>query len=164
GWRAILGILGTYLLIKGFHLEEPILSVLDEIKTSFTARRLTFFFYVVSIGVIAIALKSGYDMIQVTGATNLLDMSAAFVNGSAYLFFLAALVAITGKTITVFPRKDKILRYATFTSFLLALSLIGSEASKVILNPEQGLGGFLSAVIVGFVVVLLTLTSERVFT
>lgn len=163
GWRAILGIIGTYLLIKGFHLEGPIVSVFDEIKTSFTARRLTFFFYVVSLGTGAIAVKGGYDMIQVMGALNYLEMGAAFISGSVYLLFLAALIAIVGKTMTTLSNKGKILRYATFTSFLLALSLIGSEASKVILNPEMGLRGFITAIILGFVIVFLTLTSERAF-
>lgn len=164
GWRIILGFLGIYLLIKGFHLEDPIISVYDEIRTSFTARRVTFFFYMVSIAIAAIAVKGGYDMIQIVGVKNPLEVSAAFLRGSIYLFFLSFLVTIVGKSALAFPSKEKILRYATFTAFFLGFTVVSSEAGRVILNPEIGLGRFAVSILFGLIVVSVTLTLERKFT
>lgn len=164
GWRFTLGILGIYLLIKGFHLEGPIVSVFEEIRTSFTARRITFFFYIVSIAIAAIAVKSGYDAFQITAIEDLLEMSAAFLRGSIYLFFLSFLITIIGKSTLAFPDKKKILRYATFTAFFLGFTVVSSEAGKVILNPQVGLGRFAVSVVFGLVVISLTLTLERTLT
>ncbi|MFP4045977.1 MAG: DUF373 family protein [Candidatus Aenigmatarchaeota archaeon] len=163
GWRAILGVVGVYLMIKGIHAEEPFMNAVEELKTSFTARRLTFFFYVVSIAISIIGVKSGYDMVNITGATNLIQVSASFLQGSVYLLFIGALIAIVGKAISVFPNKSKMLRYATFTSFLLALTVVGYEATKVILSPAEGMQTFFLVVVFGFIVVSATLTIERVF-
>lgn len=164
GWRIILGLVGIYLLIKGFHIEGPINSAYEEIRTSFTARRLTFFFYVVSIAIAAIAFKSGYDTLQMVSTADLLEMSAAFLRGSIYLFFLSFLVSIIGKSTLAFPHKGKILRYATFIAFFLGFTVVSSEASRVILNPGAGLGRFSISIIFGLVIVSVTLTLERVLT
>lgn len=163
GWRIMLGTVGIYLLIRGFKMEKYIFNMYEEIKLSFTARRVSFFIYIVAIAITIIGTKSGYDSIQATASDSIIEMSAAFVQGAVYLLFLAALVAIVGKTVTAFPNRSKIFRYTTFTSFFLGLAVVGHESAKIILMPDIGLSRFLVAIIFGFIVVSFTLTLERKF-
>lgn len=163
GWRLTLGVLGAYLLIKGFHLEDPIVSAYEELQTSFTARRVTFFFYVVSLAITAIALNSGYNALQMEPTGDLIESSAAFLQGSIYLFFVAFLVSMVGRSILVFPERGKMLRHSTYTAFFLGFTVVASEASRVILNPEIGLARFGISIALGLVFVSATLTLEKVF-
>ncbi len=163
GWRLTLGILGAYLLMRGFHLEEPLKRVYDEIQTSFTARRVTFFFYVVSLAIAVISFNSGYNAIQVEATSDLIESSAAFLQGSVYLLFVAFLVSMLGKSVLAFPDKSKILRHSTYTAFFLGFTLVASEASRVILSPEGGLARFGFSIVIGLMFVSVTLTLEKIF-
>ncbi len=163
GWRITLGILGVYLLIRGFHLEEHLESVYNELQTSFTARRVTFFFYVVSLAIAAIAINSGYNSLQVEPTADIIESSAAFLQGSVYLFFVAFLVSMVGKSVIAFPDRSSILRHSTYTAFFLGFTLVASEASRVILTPESGLARFGISIIIGLVFISVTLTLEKIF-
>ncbi|MFP4116121.1 MAG: DUF373 family protein [Candidatus Aenigmatarchaeota archaeon] len=161
GWRITLGVLGTYLLVKGFHLEDPIRSAYEEVQTSFTARRVTFFFYVVSLAIAAIAINNGYTAMQMEPTPDLIESSAAFLRGSIYLFFLSFLVSIVGRSVHILPDKNKILRHCTYTAFFLGFTVVASEASRVILSPEAGMGRFAASIVFGLVIVSITLTLEK---
>ncbi len=163
GWRITLGVLGIYLLIRGFHLDEPVGKVYEEIQTSFTARRVTFFFYVVSIAIAAIAFNSGYNVVQSEPTADLIESSAAFLGGSIYLFFIAFLVSMVGRSILVFPDRSKIMRHSTYTAFFLGFTIVASEASRVILRPEMGLERFSISIALGLVFVSATLSLEKIF-
>ena len=163
GWRLTLGFLGAYLLVKGFHLEGPIKSAYNEVRTSFTARRVTFFFYVVSLAVGVIAINSGYNAMQMEPTVDMIESSAAFLRGSIYLLFLSVLVSIVGRTISLIPDRNKVLRQGTYTALSLGLAVVVSEASRVILVPEAGLGRFAAAILFGLVIISTTLTLEKIF-
>lgn len=163
GWRLTLGVLGAYLLIRGFHLEEPFRRVYNELQTSFTARRVTFFFYVVSLAIAVIALNSGYDAVQMEATSDLIETSAAFLQGSIYLFFVSFLVSMVGKSVLAFPNSEKVLRHSTYTAFFLGFTLVASEASRVILNPETGLARFGVSIAIGLGFISVTLTLEKIF-
>lgn len=166
GWRLILGGIGIYLLIKGFQLEEPLSAISDELRTSFTTKRLSFFFYVVSIVIALIGIKSGYDSIQIVGAGDLIESSAAFLNGyhslpPIYLFFLALIVSLLGKGISVYPNRKTLKKLLTVTFLSLSISIVGKEASYVILNPETGLLRLFMAIIFGLLLTSITLTFSK---
>ncbi len=163
GWRMTLGILGAYLLMRGFHLDEPLRRVYDEIQTSFTARRVTFFFYVVSLAISVIAFNSGYNAMGVEPTVDIIESSAAFIQGSVYLFFVAFLVSMMGKSVLAFPEKGKMLRHSTYTAFFLGFTLVAYEASNVILSPEGGFTRFGISIAIGLIFISATLTLEKIF-
>ncbi|MFP4117038.1 MAG: DUF373 family protein [Candidatus Aenigmatarchaeota archaeon] len=163
GWRITLGILGAYLLIRGFHLEEPLERIYNELQTSFTARRVTFFFYVVSLAIAAIAINSGYNSVQMEPTADIIESSAAFLQGSVYLFFTAFLVSMVGKSVIAFPDRSSILRHSTYIAFFLGFALVASEASRVILNPGSGLARFGISIATGLAFISVTLTLEKIF-
>jgi len=63
GGRIILGVLGVYLLIKGFKLEKYFTSVGDEFKTALSRRRFAFFTYIVALIFAGLASYRGYEAI-----------------------------------------------------------------------------------------------------
>ncbi|MFB6089253.1 MAG: DUF373 family protein [Candidatus Aenigmatarchaeota archaeon] len=168
GWRLILGGLGVYLLIKGFQLEGPIHSAADELKTSFTTRRLSFFFYVVSIVIVFIGIKGGYDSIQIVGANDLMESSAAFLNGyeslpPIYLLFLGFMTSFLGKGISSYPERKSLKKFGTLIFLGLAVTIVGKEASYVILNPGVGLMRLFMAIIFGLLLTSITLTISKYY-
>lgn len=164
GWRIILGGVGAYLLIKGFQLEGLINGVLDELKTSFSSKRISFFLYIVSLIISFISLKGGYDAIIIHRTTDLIESTAVFLNGSVYLLFLSVLVALGGKAVYYYPNKKGLMRCVILASLSLSIALVTFEASEVILSPGRGMLGLFGAVAFGFLLIVMALILERVLT
>lgn len=164
GWRAILGFLGLYLLIKGFKLEEIITGYINELRTSLTKRRTSFFFYIAAMAVSLIGVKYGYDVVQIIPVRDILEQAAAFMRGSIYIFFLSYLIAIIGKIISLEPKKKEIFKYVTLVALGFSLTLVTAEASNVILTPETGMTGLFAYIIFGFLLVIVSVMFERKMT
>ncbi len=164
GWRAILGFLGLYLLIKGFKLEDMIVKFLTDVRTTITKRRTSSFFYIVALFVALIGVKSGYDFIQTIAAKDILEFSAAFINGSIYILFLSSLILITGKIISLGPKTKEMFKYVTLVALGFSVTLVSSEASTIILNPEIGMFGLFAYIVFGFIIVLVSILFERKMT
>lgn len=160
GWRIILGLIGIYLLIKGFKLEEPVQRIIEEMKVSLTKKKTSFFFYIVAILVLFVGIKSGYDFIYSIAATGPLEQIPAFIKGSVYIFFLSSLIAVVGKIISVEERKQ-VFKYLTFISLSFSLSFVASETSSVVLAPELGMYRLFVSIIFGFFIVLVSILVER---
>jgi putative membrane protein len=163
GWRAILGFLGLYLLVKGFKLEEIIIKFLNDARTTFTKRRVSFFFYIVALAVALIGIKSGYDFVQTIAARDILELSAAFLKGAIYILFLSYLIAIVGKIISL-EKREEVFKYVTLVALGFGITLVSSEASRVILMPETGMFGLFAYIVFGFFIVLVAIVLERKMT
>ena len=160
GWRIILGLIGVYLLIKGFKFEEPIQRVLEEMQTSLTKRKASFFFYTAAILVFFVGFKTGYDFMYTIAAVDMLEKISAFIKGSVYIFFLASLIATSGKIISV-ESKKQIFKYITFIALSFSLSFVASETASIVLVPELGLFRLFVAIAFGFLIVLASILLER---
>ncbi|UCG94970.1 MAG: DUF373 family protein [archaeon] len=163
GWRAILGFLGLYLLVKGFKLEEVIIKFLNDARTTFTKRRVSFFFYIVALAVALIGIKSGYDFVQTIAARDILELSAAFLRGAIYVLFLSYLIGIVGKIISL-EKREEVFKYVTLVALGFGITLVSSEASRVILMPEAGMFGLFAYIVFGFFIVLMAIVIERKMT
>ena len=164
GWRAILGFLGLYLLVKGFKLEDIIFKFLNDMRTTITKRRVSFFFYIVSLVVTLIGIKIGYDFTYTTAARDILELSASFLKGSVYILFLSYLIAIVGKIISLEPKTKEVFKYITLVALGFAITLVASEASSVILMPEIGMSGLFAFIVFGFFIVMTAILFERKMT
>lgn len=163
GWRAILGFLGFYLLVKGFKLEETIVKSLEELKTTVAKRRISFFFYMVALAVSLVGINSGYGFVQTIAAKNVFEVLAAFFKGSVYMLFLSYLIAIVGRIISKNSRKE-LFKYVTLVALGFGITLVVSEASRVILMPETGIFGLFIYFVFGFFIVLFSIFFERKMT
>ncbi|MCK4634708.1 MAG: DUF373 family protein [Candidatus Aenigmarchaeota archaeon] len=164
GWRAILGFLGLYLLIKGFKLEDMIVKFLTDVRTTITKRRTSSFFYIVALFVALIGIKSGYDFTQTIAAKDILELSAAFINGSIYILFLSSLILMIGKIISLGPKTKEMFKYVTMVALGFSVTLVSFETSTIILNPEIGMFGLFAYIVFGFIIVLVAILFERKMT
>ncbi len=161
GWRAILGFLGLYLLIKGFKLEDAIVKFLNDTRTTLTKKRVSSFFYIVSIAVAVVGIKWGYDFTLSIPTDDILELSAAFIKGSVYVLFLSSLIGIVGKIINLELKSKDIFKYVTLVAMGFSVALVSSEASSIILMPEMGMIGLFMYIVFGFFIVLAAIIFER---
>jgi putative membrane protein len=158
GWRVIVGVVGAYLFIRGFRLEDYVLGVFNEFTDSFTRRRFAFFVYIVAIAVFALAVYRGYNSVIDFINIGLFEATSAFLIASIYFFWIAGTVAWLGKNMTTKERKTS--RIASIPLFGLAATLVIYNASEIILNPEISTFNFILSVALGFVLAFMALAIE----
>lgn len=159
GMRFVVGLLGIYLLIKGFKLERYFEGAWEELKTSFTRRRFAFFMYIVAIVFGILAVFRGYTVMLDYLSIGLFESIASFLGDSIYIFWLTGSVAWIGRNIGLPKRKGR--RVAVVPIFGLAISIVVFSASQLIIMPEYPFTYFIFAIIVGFALLFLALFIER---
>ncbi|MBN2042485.1 MAG: DUF373 family protein [Candidatus Aenigmarchaeota archaeon] len=160
GWRLILGIVGAYLFIKGFKLEDYVMSVFEELKNSFTKRRFAFFVYVVSFTILGLALYRGYMSITEFASVGLFEGISAFMIASIYFFWIAGTIAWLGNNISLGTKSSS--RMASVPIFGLAVAIVVYNVSDMILNPEISSFNFIISIALGFVIAFIALSLEAV--
>ncbi|MFH1294435.1 MAG: DUF373 family protein [Candidatus Aenigmatarchaeota archaeon] len=159
GWRAIIGILGAYLLLKGFKLEKYIYNAADELSTSFTRRRFAFFVYIIAIAFGAIAFYRGYSAMQNWLSSGIFEWVASFVNASIYYFFLSGVSAWIGRVISKI-KEHRGGRIVAMPLFGLAISVVIFTTSGLILTEEFSLLTFILSIGIGFGLLVLAFLIE----
>ncbi len=160
GWRLILGIVGAYLFIKGFKLEDYVVGIFDELKNSFTKRRFAFFVYIVSFAIVALALYRGYVSVMEFANIGLFESMAAFLIASVYFFWIAGTIAWLGNNISLGTKSSS--RMASVPIFGLAVAIVLYNVSEIILNPEISSFNFIISIALGFVIAFIALSLEAV--
>jgi len=161
GWRAIIGILGAYLLMKGFKIDKYVGGAMNELVTSFTRRRFAFFIYTIALAFAAIATYRGYTAMQtwLTEGNGIFEWAASFVNASVYYYLLAGTAVWIGRVIS--KRKERYGgRVLALPVFGLAIAVVISTTSGLILKAEISLMYFLVAIVLGFGLLLLAVVME----
>ncbi len=151
GWRVIVGAVGSYMFIKGFRLDNYILSGIDELKTSLTRRRFAFFTYIVGIALFVLASFKGYEAALGWMNIGIFETASAFVSDSVYFFYLGAIIAWIGKNLSTKKRQGKTILSVTVFGF--AVSFVIWNAAKLILNPDLSMFSFILSIVVGFVLI-----------
>ncbi len=158
GWRIIVGVVGAYLFIRGFKLEDYVLGVFSELKESFTGRRLAFFMYIVAIAVTALAIYRGYNSVVDFMNLGFFEATAAFLISSVYFFWISGTIAWLGRSMSLKERKTS--RLASPPLFGLAATLVIYNASELILNPEISSFNFILSIALGFVLAFIAIALE----
>ncbi|MFA5412541.1 MAG: DUF373 family protein [Candidatus Micrarchaeia archaeon] len=157
GWKPVGVLIGLYLLIKGFGIEEHIFSIAREFR--FSIEKTSWLAYISAFALLLISLWAAQE--AYTEAANLgLDggKTVAYVLKSL-LFLLPwmALLVIGGKTIDAITENKKFIvtRYALYAIALLLTAMILSIGAQWVLNldePYVSFGDFLLAIVVGLVI------------
>ena len=158
GWRAILGVIGIYLFIKGFNLDDYVLGTFNEFKTSFTRRRFAFFTYILGTTFAVLATYRGYEAALKWADTGFFELASSFLSASVYFYFIAGAVAWTGRNVSVKKRSWR--RILAFPVFGFAISLVIYNASELILNPQLSAFNFFFSIVFGFALLFLALILE----
>jgi putative membrane protein len=149
GWRLIVGVVGVFLAIKGFALEEEVEKAYAELKDAFIDGKISFFTYLVAGIIGAVGIASGYNAISGMGvaANDLNTAIPLFLSGSVDLLAFSVIVALIGKVIDALLEKKKLSKYLVTGVFVFALWIIIDAVSKFLL-------GTISSIILGFSVAL----------
>lgn len=158
GWRVIVIVVGAYLFVKGFKLEDYIFGAFGEMKESLARRRFAFFLYIVSIAVTALAIYRGYNEVMNFVNVGLFEAIASFFVASIYFFWISGTIAWLGKNIRMKDQKTS--RIVSIPLFGLAATLVIYNASELILTPEISSFNFMLSIAVGFVLAFMALTIE----
>jgi putative membrane protein len=158
GWRIIIGIIGIYLFLKGFKLDDYILAGFDELRTSLTRRRFAFFTYIVGIALAILASYWGYEAAVTWINIGIFELISAFISGSVYFYFLAAAVAWVGKALSTRERSGKTM--VSVVIFGFAISLVVYNAAELIIRPDVSMMNFIFSIILGFALIFIALIIE----
>ena len=158
GFRVILGVVGVYLFIKGFRLENYVYGGIDELRTSLTRRRFAFFSYIVAIAFAALATYRGYTVMTEWLNIGLFESVSSYVSSSVYLYYVSLAMVWVGRNITVKKRRARSI--ASVTIFGFAVSLVIYNAAELILQPEISMFNFIFSIIFGFLLIFIALLIE----
>jgi len=160
GGRVILGLLGAYLLIKGFKLEKYFTGVFNEFKTSLTRRRFAFFTYMVALIFGGLATYRGYEAILEWINIGFFEMVSGFITATIYFYFLAGVIAWIGRSISMGSEKRSGSKVVSVPIFGFAISLVIYNAGYLILTPQVSMLTFIFSIIVGFALMFVALMIE----
>ncbi len=159
GWRLIVGVIGVFLLVKGFGLEGYIQRSYNELKASLVGGKISFFTYAVAALIAVAGILIGYS--EVSSRAIPRDISIAiplFMARSVDLFMLSAIVALMGKIIDALVEDRAISKYFLLMIFTVALRLIVDAISLYLLG-EISLLKFALSIILGLVLSIFSFSS-----
>ena len=160
GGRIILGTIGVYLLIKGFHLEPFVQETATEIKESIQQNKFSFFLYIVACVFVVLGIFNGYEAGFGDKSSSILISATAFVQNSILMFSFGAITIGVGKAL----RRDQNITPKLLTYSILCLVATGVifKVTEFILNPEKGYGDIIYVILAGGALLLISNVLERI--
>jgi putative membrane protein len=162
----VVGVIGGYLLYKGFGFDEIVHSIIDALRLSLSRGRFSFVTYTTTILLIIIGFTVGFINVlkfySTDGSLGLLLYLMTFIYGSIEWFIIAGLVTSVGVIIDVYANEREALgKVIVFPFFVIALGFILYAASVYIisvsgvpdfpLTPDESAKNILYATIIGII-------------
>ena len=160
----VVGVIGGYLLYKGFGFDEIVHSIIDALRISLSRGRFSFVTYTTTILLIIIGFTVGFINVlkfySTDSSLGLLLYLMTFIYGSIEWFILAGLVTSVGVIIDVYANEREALgKVIVFPFFVIALGFILYAASVYIisvsgvpdfpLTPDEAAKNILYSTIIG---------------
>ncbi len=160
----VIGVIGSYMLYKGFGFDEIVHSIIDTLRISLSRGRFSFVTYTTTILLIIIGFTKGFinvlQFYSTDGSLGLLLYLMTFIYGSIEWFILAGLVTSVGLIIDVYANEREGLgKVIVFPFFVIALGFILYGASLFIisvsgvpdfpLTPDEAAKNILYSTIIG---------------
>jgi putative membrane protein len=135
----VVGVIGGYLLYKGFGFDEIVHSIMDMLRVSLSRGRFSFVTYTTTILLIIIGFTVGFINVlkfySTDGSLGLLLYLMTFIYGSVGWFIIAGLVTSIGVIIDVYANEREGLgKVIVFPFFVVALGFIFYGASVFIIS------------------------------
>ncbi len=146
----VVGVIGGYLLYKGFGFDEIVHSIMDALRISLTRGRFSFVTYTTTILLIVIGFTVGFINVlkfySTDGSLGLLLYLMTFIYGSVEWLIIAGLITSVGVIIDVYANEREALgKVIVFPFFVVALGFIFYGASVFIISvsgvPDFPLSG-----------------------
>jgi putative membrane protein len=151
GWRLIVGVVGSYLIIKGLQLEQYIDRLIQEIRIALRHGRPSFFIYIISILLFTVAMATGLNAVS--------EGPLAFLKASDFIFLSSALGFFLAKALdsqNISARLDYV------SSGVLTAALIWVFDSVVSIMAEgSGFGLTITPLFLGLVIIFFTMLGRK---
>jgi len=161
-WRIVFGIVGIYLIIKGFHLEKFVDAFIGELNATFSRGKLSFFCYILGAAFIIIGSVQGYNNYNLYLNSNFLISALSFLYGSMIYYLVAGLSVLTGRLLFVYDRKHKEIKYLTYYALLFSVYIVLENSIKYIILPEHNVIYLFGSILLGFMILLVALITEKI--
>jgi len=158
GFRVVLGVLGAYLFVKGFKLEKYITNSVNELHSSFTRRRLTFFFYLFAIVFVVLGTFRGVNDVSAYMNLGLFEIAASFLASAIYFYFISGIALWLARNVTL--TKRSLSRIIAVPIFGLAISIVIFNSSELIIRPDYAIIDFIYSIVFAFVIMFAALVIE----
>jgi len=171
----VIGVIGSYMLYKGFGFDEIVHSIVDALRISLSRGRFSFITYTTTILLIIIGFTVGFINVlkfySTDGSLGLLLYLMTFIYGSIEWFILAGLVTSVGVIIDVYANEREGLgKVIVFPFFVIAIGFILYGASVYIisvsgvpdfpLTPDEASKYILYSTIIGIVSAIIGVISQ----
>ncbi|HJX55446.1 MAG TPA: DUF373 family protein [Methanoregula sp.] len=135
----VVGVIGAYLLYKGFGFDEIVHSIMDALRISLSRGRFSFVTYTTTILLIIIGFTVGFINVlkfySTDGSLGLVLYLMTFIYGSIEWLIVAGLVTSVGVIIDVYANERESLgKVIVFPFFVIALGFILYGASVYIIS------------------------------
>jgi putative membrane protein len=143
----VVGVIGSYMLYKGFGFDELVHGILDALRISLSRGRFSFITYTITILLVIIGCSIGFmNILQYYTADNsggIVTYLMTFIFGAIEWFVIAGLVMSIGIIIDVFANERGTLgKVIVFPFFITALGIILYGASVYYLIVISGIPDF----------------------
>jgi putative membrane protein len=154
----IMGVMGLYLIIKGFGFEEQLFSTTTEFLKSLSVERLSTILYVLALIVFGLGVGYAYQDLQrnnlsfADSATTLNTLGLFILNsGSVNLILLSIVLAISGRLMDdwavkkfIHVRRDFIL-----IAFTALIAIVLDAGANYVINENYGFNNFIIRGLIG---------------
>ena len=130
----VVGVIGCYLLVKGFGIDELIHNILDALRTSFSRGRFSFVTYTTTILLVIVGFVMGFvkmlEFYSTDETMGILIYLMTFIYGAIEWLIIAGIIVSVGIIIDVYlNEREQLGKVIVFPFFVVALGLILYGAS-----------------------------------
>ncbi len=125
----VVGVIGSYLLYKGFGIDEIVHNIIDALHTSLSRGRLSFVMYSTTILLVLVGFVMGFGTVlkyySEEESLGILTYLMTFIYGSVEWLIIAGLIVSVGIIIDVYlNEREQLSKVIVFPFFVIALGLI----------------------------------------
>ena len=158
GVRVVIGLVGVYLLIKGFKLEQYVMGAAQEVSTALTRRRFVFFLYVMGSVFFVLGAYRGYLGQLDVAQLGFFEVVSGFLSASIFLFFIGGTLLWIGRSLRVETRGLK--KIISVIVFGFSIAWVVYNSAELILRPQISAINFILSIGLGFVLIFIALMIE----
>jgi len=138
----VVGVIGCYLLFKGFGVDELVHNVLDALRTSFSRGRFSFVTYTTTILLVIVGFVMGFVTMLKFYSTDetlgILIYLMTFIYGAIEWLIIAGIIVSAGIIIDVYlNEREQLGKVIVFPFFVIALGLILYGASVYLISINE---------------------------
>lgn len=171
-WRLVIGLVGVFMIIKGFQLEKFIASFAGEVGTSLSRGKLSFFLYTLCAVFFLIGFVQGYDAYTNSNSDSLVSW-LRFIDAGLAPYLAMGLCFITARLLYSKEKEkrnptlglsskanNRFFRYITYYALAFSLYIVLSSTIAY-LTFDSTLVRLIFAIVASFMILFMALITER---